>query len=66
MLMLPVATQSPQFGKVKVRLTFQTPVHVELLKSAIQSSVEPLPFSCMFGAVELTGESTIFGVFGGS
>lgn len=39
------STQSPQFGKLKVRVIVQTPLKVVLLKSAVNLAVEPLPFS---------------------
>lgn len=61
LLILPVTTQLPQFGKLKVRLMFQTPAQVVLLKSAIQDISVPLPAIGRAGGVEVvfTGESII-------
>ena len=60
-MILPTTTQSPQFGKLKVRLISQMPDQVELLKSAIHWRSVPPPLIGSAGGMEdvVTGESTM-------
>lgn len=58
--MLPVTMQSPQPGKLKVRLTLQIPFQVELLNLEIHDTCAPPPFIGRLGAVVLIGELIIF------
>lgn len=61
LLMLLVTVQSPQPGKLNVRLTLQMPFQVVLLKSASQVTLAPLPLIGRSGtfAVAVAGDATI-------
>jgi len=62
LLMLPTMVQSPQPGKLKVRLTLQIPFQVELLNRASQVTCVPPPLIGSAGGVDdvLIGEVLIF------
>lgn len=61
LLIESVIVQSPQPGKLKVRLTDHAPVKVELLKSAIHETWVPLPSIGRSGtsALVFRGEATM-------